>query len=206
MPGVLKLFATEGINVSTESIDRAVSVPEEPYVRALMAGMVGTHGQSLGETTSAGWDFIQFWAIASVDEHTATDLACARIGLENFDGWSGINDTAARSRELFPRLWGFGLTWCGGIEVFASPTRYTYDQRLAALFDRSPAKHSGVRAMIFDPYRIAYAAFLPFGSGLSEHRADTRADTAAWVAECKEGGPIALAWAQALGLAPRSQP
>ncbi|WP_433662470.1 hypothetical protein ACQPW1_10140 [Nocardia sp. CA-128927] len=59
-------------------------------------------------------------------------------------------------------------------------------------------------AIVFDPYRIAYASYLPFGSGLSEHRSDTRADTAAWVAECKEGGPIALAWAQALDLAPEA--
>ncbi|WP_433662471.1 hypothetical protein ACQPW1_10150 [Nocardia sp. CA-128927] len=120
----------------TENPDRIISVPEEPRIRALMAGMVGTHAQALGGTTSAGWDFIKFWAIAVMDEHTATDLTCTRIHLEKFDGWSGINDTAARSRELFPRLWGFGLTWCGGIEVFASPTRYSYDHRLASIFRR----------------------------------------------------------------------
>ncbi|MFE9575335.1 hypothetical protein ACFYO1_03030 [Nocardia sp. NPDC006044] len=187
--------------------DRLIAVPEDSVIRAALRTMIDHHIQSMSGPADPRPDGFLLWGVATTAT-TSNALACARIRLPAEDeDWSPMLSETRRFRARYrsPRLWGIGISWCGGYEAIAKPTDQSPKVRLGALLgftvdDSEP----GVGAMIFDAYRTQNACYMPpprDGQLFPEfYFSDTRPDTPAWAYDCAHASPAATAWGQALAL------
>ncbi|WP_378735442.1 hypothetical protein [Nocardia brasiliensis] len=149
---------------------------------------------------------VHLWGLGPVDG-IVPGLACVAVDPgDGRDGEAPILEHAAQLVEQVPALWGFGISWVGWVEAFASPEEIPAEAKVAAalgtLCERPTAKQV-VGATVYDGRGGAHTSYIHLHApelGTTHLSFDTHTRASELVADFNGGSIAAQAWAAALHL------